>query len=200
MKLKICGMKYPENILEVSALLPDFIGFVFWKKSTRYFVGIIPEIPKSIKKTGVFVDENLKEIVLKINKYKLDLIQLHGNETPEFCRELQRKNIPIIKVFSIDNDFNFDHLKPFESVCDYFLFDTKGRLPGGNGITFDWEILEKYDLKKPIFLSGGIGIEDIPKIKKLKVPIYAIDVNSKFEAQPGLKNIDLLQQFKSNLP
>lgn len=200
MKLKICGMKYSENIVEISELLPDFMGFIFWEKSTRYFDEIIPEIPKSIKKAGIFVGENAKEIAFKIKQYQLDLIQLHGNETPEICRELQQQNVQIIKVFSIGNDFNFDDLKPFENSCDYFLFDTKGKFPGGNGVAFDWKILEKYDSEKPIFLSGGIGIEDISKIKKLKIPIFAIDVNSKFETQPGSKNIDLLQQFKSQLP
>lgn len=199
MKLKICGMKYSENIVEISELLPDFMGFIFWEKSTRYFDEIIPEIPKSIKKAGIFVGENAEEIAFKIKQYQLDLIQLHGNETPETCRELQQQNVQIIKVFSIGNDFNFDDLKPFENSCDYFLFDTKGKFPGGNGVAFDWKILEKYDSEKPIFLSGGIGIEDISKIKKLKIPIFAIDVNSKFETQPGSKNIDLLQQFKSQL-
>ena len=195
MKIKICGMKYPENILEVSQLLPDYLGFIFYEKSSRFFDGEIPEIPKSIKKVGVFVNARLMEINGKIKKYNLDVIQLHGNETPEFIKNLKQKNIEIIKVFSVDDDFDFSELEPFENVCDYFLFDTKGKLHGGNGITFNWQILEKYKSKKPLFLSGGIGIDEIEKIKTLKLPICAIDVNSKFEIEPGLKNKELLQQF-----
>ena len=198
MKLKICGMKYPENILEVSELLPDFLGFIFWEKSSRYFDGEIPEIPKSIKKVGVFVNATLEEISFKIKKYDLNVIQLHGNESPEFCEKLKKENIEIIKVFSVNDDFDFSLLKPFENTCNYFLFDTKGKLPGGNGITFNWQILQQYKLTKPIFLSGGIGLDEIENIKKLNLPIYAIDVNSKFEIEAGLKNIELLKNFKNN--
>ena len=193
MKLKICGMKYPENILEVSQLLPDYLGFIFFKKSSRFFDGKIPKIPNSIKKVGVFVNTSLEEINGKIKKYNLDLIQLHGNETPAFCENLKQDKIEIIKVFSVDDDFDFEILNEYENVCDYFLFDTKGKLHGGNGFTFNWQILEKYKSKKPLFLSGGIGIEEIENIKKLNLTIYAIDVNSKFEIEPGLKNIKLLQ-------
>ncbi|MFM9987192.1 phosphoribosylanthranilate isomerase [Flavobacterium sp.] len=199
MKLKICGMKYPENILEVSQLLPDYIGFIFWKKSSRYFDSEIPKINKSIKKVGVFVDATLEEIISKIKKYNLNAIQLHGNESAEFCKKLKQKDIEIIKTFSVNDDFNFSVVEPFENACDYFLFDTKGKLPGGNGITFNWQILEKYKSQKPFFLSGGIGIEEIENIKKLNLPIYAIDVNSKFEIEAGLKNTELLKSFKNKL-
>ena len=192
-KIKICGMKYSENILEVSQLLPDYLGFIFYEKSSRFFDGEIPEISKSIKKVGVFVNATLEEIKSKIKKYDLDLIQLHGNETPEFCRNLKKESIEIIKVFSVDDDFDFQILEAYENVCDYFLFDTKGKLHGGNGFTFNWQILEKYKSKKPLFLSGGIGIEEIAKIKTLNLPIFAIDVNSKFETEPGLKNIQLFK-------
>ncbi len=184
-------MKYPENIFEVSQLLPDYLGFIFYKKSSRYFDGEILEIPKSIKKVGVFVNASLEEINGKIKKYDLDLIQLHGEETPEFCENLKQDKIEIIKVFSVDDDFDFEILNGYENACDYFLFDTKGKLHGGNGVTFNWQILEKYKSKKPLFLSGGIGIEEIEKIKKLNLPIYAIDVNSKFEIESGLKNVQL---------
>ncbi len=206
MKLKICGMKYPDNILEVGALLPDYMGFIFWEKSARYFDGTIPELIHTIKKTGVFVNENVDNILSKTEKYHLQAVQLHGNESVEFCQELKAKidskigvSIEIIKVFSVDESFDFEILKPFEKVCDYFLFDTKGKLPGGNGTTFDWKILENYNSEKPLFLSGGIGIEEIPAIKNLKIPIYAIDVNSKFETEPGLKNKSLLRKFQKNL-
>ncbi|CAN1558471.1 TrpF Phosphoribosylanthranilate isomerase [Flavobacteriaceae bacterium] len=198
-KIKICGMKFPENILEVGALLPDFMGFIFWEKSSRYFDGEIPMLPKSIKKVGVFVDESFEIIVSKIDKHKLNCIQLHGNETVEFCQKLKELPIEIIKVFSIKDNFDFEILKEFESVCDYFLFDTKGELPGGNGTTFDWNLLKKYPSNKPFFLSGGIGIEEIKLLKEMNLPIYGIDVNSKFEIEPGLKNTELLKSFQSQI-
>jgi len=190
-------MKYPENILEVGALLPDYMGFIFWEKSARYFDGEMPELPKSIRKVGVFVNPSVDEIVEKINTYDLQAVQLHGQESVEFCESL-KKNIPnlidIIKVFSILDTFDFAELKPFEKVCDFFLFDTKGKLPGGNGTSFDWKVLENYPSNKPFFLSGGIGIAELDSINELlktNLPIYAIDVNSKFEIEPGLKNVQL---------
>lgn len=199
MKLKVCGMKQSENILQASQLLPDYLGFIFWKPSARFFNGNIPEIPGSIRKVGVFVDASIAEIISKIQQHQLDLIQLHGHEDVAFCRKLKAEPIQIIKVFSIDNDFDFETLEPFESVCDYFLFDTKGKLPGGNGIAFNWNILKQYKSQKPFFLSGGIGLEDIHKIKQLPLPIYGIDVNSKFEISPGLKNISLLQTLQKKI-
>ncbi|MBU0940332.1 MAG: phosphoribosylanthranilate isomerase [Bacteroidetes bacterium] len=209
MKLKICGMKYPENILEVASLQPDYMGFIFWEKSSRYFDGQIPDLPKSIKKTGVFVNESLAIIIEKIIKNNLQAVQLHGKESEDFClnlkSEFKLKNlnaIEIIKVFSVADDFDFELLKPFESLCDYFLFDTKGKLPGGNGTTFDWNVLENYPSSKPFFLSGGIGLEEtaaVNAITKTNLPVYAIDVNSKFEIEPGLKNTELLREFQHNL-
>jgi phosphoribosylanthranilate isomerase len=205
MKLKICGMKYSENILEVGALLPDYMGFIFWEKSARYFDGIIPELPKSIKKVGVFVNATLENILEKIERHDLQAVQLHGDESVEFCENL-KKNIPnlidVIKVFPILDTFDFAILKSYDNVCDFFLFDTKGQLPGGNGTTFDWKVLENYPSTKPFFLSGGIGIdelEDVKQVLKTNLPIYAIDLNSKFEVEPGLKNIELLSSFKNNL-
>ena len=203
MKLKICGMKYPSNIFEVGLLLPDYMGFIFWEKSVRYFDDVIPDLPKSIKKVGVFVNATQEDILEKIIKYDLQAVQLHGQESVEFCLDLKQvlkqengkqAQIKIIKVFSVDDSFNFEVLKPFETACDYFLFDTKGKLPGGNGTTFDWKVLEKYPSNKPFFLSGGIGIDEmdaVNEILKTNLPIYAIDVNSKFEIEPGLKNIQL---------
>ncbi|MBS7233074.1 phosphoribosylanthranilate isomerase [Flavobacterium psychroterrae] len=202
MKLKICGMKYPENILEVGALLPDYMGFIFYEKSARYFNGTIPELIKTIKKAGVFVNESVENIINKINEHNLQAVQLHGEESVAFCQELKNKmdnKIEIIKVFSVGDDFDFEVVKPFENVCNYFLFDTKGKLPGGNGTTFDWKILKNYKSDKPFFLSGGIGLEEIAAIKNLKLPVYAIDVNSRFEIESGLKNKNLLTNFKRKL-
>ena len=199
MKLKICGMKYPDNIIEVNKLLPDYMGFIFWEKSSRFFDIDMPIISKSIKKTGVFVDAPIEEVISKIEKYDLDAVQFHGNESVTYCEGLKPFSVEIIKTFSVNEDFNFEILAHYESVCNYFLFDTKGKLPGGNGLAFNWEILKNNPSKKPYFLSGGIGISEIEKIKKLNLPIYAIDVNSKFEIIPGFKNIELLETFKSDL-
>lgn len=198
-------MKYPKNIIEVGSLLTDYMGFIFWEKSTRYFDGKIPNLPASIKKVGVLVNASSSEILDKIKKYDLQAVQLHGNESAEFCTALKNSvpnAIEIIKVFSILDTFDFAELKPFEKECDFFLFDTKGKLPGGNGTAFDWKVLENYPSTKPFFLSGGIGIEEIEainEISKTNLPLYAIDVNSKFEIEPGLKNVKLLSSFKNKL-
>src|SRR5690349_11162533 len=124
MKTKICGMKYPDNILEVGSLLPDYMGFIFWEKSARYFDGLIPNLPQSIKKVGVFVDETIENVIKKVQKHDLQAVQLHGKESVEFCLNLKTQlaaNIEIIKVFSVADDFDFSLLAPFEDVCDYFL-------------------------------------------------------------------------------
>lgn len=202
MKLKVCGMNH--NTTEVAALQPDFLGFIFYENSSRNFNGEIPQLPKSIKKVGVFVDERLEVISNTIEKYKLDVIQLHGHETPEMCRILQSTKVKIIKVFSIKDEFDFSVLDAYEDVVDYYLFDTKGKLPGGNGYTFDWSVLNNYPSTKPFFLSGGIGLEQIEKLKEFKKSpaskyCYAIDVNSRFEIEPGLKDISELEKFKNEL-
>lgn len=202
MKLKVCGIK--SNISEVAKLQPEYLGFIFYENSPRNFEDLIPEIPKSIKKTGVFVDNKVEIIVAKIEKHKLDAIQLHGHESPEICRLLKSTKAEVIKVFSIKDEFDFSVLKDYEDVCDYYLFDTKGKLPGGNGYTFNWDVLKDYPSTKPYFLSGGIGLNQVEKIKAFKEsPVskycYAIDVNSKFEIEPGLKNIEELEKFKHEL-
>jgi len=204
LKLKICGMKYPENIQEISRLQPDYLGFIFWNKSKRKFeLDTIPNL-KGIKKVGVFVNASLEEIQNKISHFQLDAIQLHGKETVAFCNKIKHSNVEIIKAFSIDNTFDFNQLIPYEEEVDYFLFDTKGKLPGGNGTTFDWQVLTNYKLTKPFFLSGGIGLTEIDKIQDfLKTDTaqycYAIDVNSRFEAKPGFKNATDLKKFKNIL-
>jgi phosphoribosylanthranilate isomerase len=198
MKLKVCGMKYPDNISEAGVLHPDYMGFIFWQGSPRFFEAEIPPLPPGIKKTGIFVNETRENIDRKITEHQLSAIQLHGDETPGECEALARENVEIIKAFSIDENFDFGILDEFGS-CDYFLFDAKGQHRGGNGETFNWEMLQKYNFRKPIFLSGGIGISELEKIKKLAFPIYAVDVNSKFETAAGLKNIMALQYFKNQL-
>ena len=208
MKLKVCGMKYVENILQVAELQPDYLGFIFYEKSKRNFEGIIPELSNSIKKTGVFVNEYKEIVISLVEEYRLDAIQLHGDESADYIIKLKKqlaenralfieenKQIKkkknqhyiskneIIKVFGIKNEFNFDVLKPYLEVVDFFLFDTKGKERGGNGTKFDWSVLEKYPFDKPFFLSGGIGLEDVEEVQKImksNLPIYALDVNRKF--------------------
>jgi phosphoribosylanthranilate isomerase len=181
------------------------MGFIFWEKSTRYFEGVIPQLPKSIKKVGVFVNASLEEILNKIKVHDLQTVQLHGHESVEFCESLKKNTvnmIEIIKVFSVLDTIDFSILIPFESACDFFLFDTKGKLPGGNGTTFDWKVLENYSSTKPFFLSGGIGIEELEQVKqvlKSDLPLHAIDINSKFEVRPGLKKTALLNSFLFDL-
>jgi phosphoribosylanthranilate isomerase len=229
MKLKVCGMKYVENIQEVAELQPDYLGFIFYEKSKRNFEGIIPELPKSVKKAGVFVNEIIEIVISMVEEYRLDAIQLHGDESVAYIIDLknqlaerralfieenkhQRKKknkhfiadsaIEIIKVFGIKDEFDFDILIPYVAVVDYFLFDTKGKERGGNGVQFDWSVLGKYPFKKPFFLSGGIGLEVIDQIKEIinsDIPIYALDVNSKFEKKPGLKNVNEVKNFKNKL-
>ena len=199
-QIKICGMKFPENINEIASLQPDYMGFIFYEKSLRNFENAIPNIDKSIQKVGVFVNASLEEIKKKVKQYKLDLIQLHGEESPEFCHLVQQENIKVIKAFSIDNQFNFNTLNKYNNYCNYFIFDTKGTNYGGNGITFDWSVLENYKLNKPYFLSGGIGIENTEEVKsfltkKSSRNCLAIDCNSKLELSPGLKSIEKTKQL-----
>ena len=197
MLIKVCGMKYKENIKQVSALQPDMMGFIFYSESKR-FVGEdfeMPVIQAGIKKVGVFVDASAAYIIEKINRYKLDMIQLHGNEKPEFCEVLNHL-IPVVKAFGVNETFDLKAVEPYKNCCDYFLFDTKTTEYGGSGKRFDWTILEKYTNDVPFFLSGGIGPEEIEEIKNGKLNIYAIDVNSKFETEPGVKNIAKLRELK----
>ena len=209
-KLKICGMKFPENIQEIAQLEPDFLGFIFYENSVRnYKEKTIVSLPDSIKKVGVFVNERQDKIIQIIQKHHLNYIQLHGNESESYCLELinqlnhNQLNTKIIKAFSVDDSFDFQRLTNFQ-IVDCFLFDTKGKLPGGNGTKFNWQILGNYHLEKPYFLSGGIGLEDISTIVAfLKTPAskycFALDVNSQFEVEAGLKNKEQLQQFKTQL-
>ncbi|MEM0518196.1 phosphoribosylanthranilate isomerase [Aequorivita flava] len=195
-----------HNIAEVAKLQPDYLGFIFYEKSPRYFDGEeIPQLPEGVKKVGVFVDATIDEILTTFEKYNLDVIQLHGNETKEFVLTLNMylrlkfwDGYEVWKVFPVDDSFDFSSTRDFVKKVDAFLFDTKGHNHGGNGKTFNWEILKNYKYKTPFILSGGIGLEEIENLKKLlktNLPIYAIDVNSKFEIEPGMKDVSTLKKF-----
>lgn len=202
LSLKVCGMKH--NTLEVAQLKPDYLGFIFFEKSKRnYDKAHIEILPEGIKKVGVFVDASIAFILDKIKQFQFDVIQLHGSETPEYCKRLQTDSkVELWKVFSIKDHFEFSALEAYEAVVDKFLFDTKGKEKGGNGYTFDWSVLQDYPSQKPFMLSGGIGLQEIPavnELKKTKLPLFGIDVNSKFEDEPGLKDIEALKSLVNEL-
>ena len=202
MKIKVCGMREKANIEQLVSLQPDFIGFIFYDKSPRYIGEELDEefvrsIPKSIKKVGVFVNANPGYIQNMVKRFDLQYVQLHGNELPDICRTIRQKGVNVIKAFQVDANFNFAMLNNYKPFCDMFLFDTKGTSFGGNGTTFDWSLLRKYDNEKPFLLSGGISLDNIEQVIELSRSqrIYGIDVNSQFEREAGLKDIDRVQQL-----
>lgn len=204
MNIKVCGMKH--NTEAVAGLLPEYIGIILWEGSPRYFDGDLPGLPEGIKKVGVFVDAPVDTILYKIQQYGLHAVQLHGKESPEMLANLKQvlkktaKEVSVIKVFSIKDTFDFDALIPYETHSDFFLFDTRGELPGGNGYAFDWRVLEGYPSKTPFFLSGGIGPDALPLLRDfMERPesryCHAIDINSRFETAPGMKALPLVEAF-----
>lgn len=200
MQIKVCGLTDKDNIAEVLSLQPDYIGFIFYKGSKRY-IGNSTDLADYIasvntaKKTGVFVNASKDTIIKTIARYKLNVVQLHGTESPETCRQLN-KYIEVIKAFHIDKQFDFGITKQYISSCNYFLFDTASADYGGTGHTFNWSLLNAYTLSTPFFLSGGIGPEHAPSLKRINnKALFAIDINSRFETSPGIKNIDLLKTF-----
>ncbi|MFL5730255.1 MAG: phosphoribosylanthranilate isomerase [Cytophagaceae bacterium] len=204
-KLKVCGMKYADNIREVAALKPDYMGFIFYEKSKR-FVGneLDQEVLASlvnIEKVGVFVNHPIDVVLAESEKYGFHTVQLHGDESPEYCKELGRRgSITTIKAFRVGEDFDFSKVEPFKGICTYFLFDTQTENYGGSGKRFNWQLLEKYDNKTPFFLSGGISPSDVGDINKLeRLNIHAIDINSRFEIQPGRKDVHKIREFIQSL-
>ncbi len=201
--VKICGMREADNIMDVASLNPEYLGFIFYAPSPRY-VGddfqIPSNIPDSVRRVGVFVNEDSKTILEKARLHNFDLIQLHGNETPEQAGELRATGLKIIKVFSVDDTFNFRITKPYVEMADYFLFDTKGKNYGGNATTFNWEILKHYDQEVPFFLSGGLSPENVTDISSLEgMNLHAVDVNSGVEDSPGKKNITKIKLLMAEL-
>lgn len=204
-RLKICGMKYPDNLQAVASLQPDYLGFIFYAKSRRFMADtlspeIVQALPSGIKRVGVFVNADTSYILEQAKAYGLQQIQLHGDESPAQCAELQGRDYVLVKAFGVDANFDFAQLKAYDPLVDYYLFDTKGPAYGGHGISFDWSVLKRYDKHKPFFLSGGIGLEEIKSLRALEgFPLHALDVNSRFEDEPGLKNEGLLRQFQEKL-
>lgn len=203
--IKVCGMREAENIRQVEALDPDWMGFIFWKKSKRNVSKIPSYLPTACKRVGVFVDESPDTIRRIAQGYALDLIQLHGQEPPEGLRHLRSlcsvyfgtTAVPrLIKAFNIATAEDLEKTKPYEGLADYFLFDTKGKMVGGNGEQFDWTVLQHYHGSTPFLLSGGIGPDDVNRVKSFHHPqCIGIDLNSRFETEPGLKDTELLSAF-----
>ena len=198
-------MREPANIQALAELKPDYMGLIFYPRSGRYVnetsSGIFENLSAEIKITGVFVDESPEVILDKIKQYQLQAVQLHGQETPEYCLSLQKalkaenSGVEMIKAFGLDEDFDFDVLLPYDNAVSYFLFDTKTPGHGGSGRKFNWEVLKNYHLEKPYFLSGGIDLSDLGELKKLYDPrLYAVDLNSKFEISPAFKDIERVSQ------
>jgi len=201
LKVKVCGMKDPVNTGEISALQVDFIGFIFYPGSPRY-VGAAPDkdmfsgVPERISKTGVFVDAEPAHIIETVRLFSLDLVQLHGKESPQFCRQLRREGIKIIKAFELDSAGAFQKMEEYTDAADYFLFDTKTGTGGGSGVKFNWSVIEGYTIDKPFFLSGGIGPGDIRQIRQIdNKNLYGVDINSRFEIGYGIKEKEKIEAF-----
>jgi phosphoribosylanthranilate isomerase len=200
MKVKICGIQQPKNLQQVAALKPDYMGFIFYPKSPRYVMSHLnasdfENIPESIKKIGVFVNEDPEVIMEYVEQFNLDGIQFHGDESPDTIYKFRNIGLVLFKAFGLQDDFDFDKLKEYEHAVDYFLLDTKTSQYGGSGQKFNWDILKNYSSSKPFLLSGGIGVEELEDVMSLQgMPIHAVDLNSKLEISPGLKDIDKVKQ------
>lgn len=227
MKIKVCGMRNAGNIAELQKLDIDFMGFIFWPKSPRYVqqipsrAGLIPDLPsldgerikkseahdKRILTVGVFVDDMPQNIVTRVYNYHLDYVQLHGSESAVMIDNLRRTlipdiapNIKIIKALSIKDKSVLEKWHEYDGHVDMFLFDTKCKCAGGSGEQFDWSVLEAYDGNIPFLLAGGIGPDDTERIKNFHHPMcLGIDLNSRFETEPGMKDIQKLKLFISQL-
>jgi len=193
--VKICGMKLPQNINSIGLLNPYFIGFIFYTYSPR-FIGVIFPIEDGIKKIGVIVKNSIENILKKRQKYAIDFVQLHGDSSIEFCEELYKNNVSIIKVFRVSEAFAFSCIHKYTNYSIFFLFDTHCIGYGGSGRKFSWDNISEYTFNTSFFLSGGIGTEDVESIKNVyHTKFFGLDLNSKFEIEPGNKNRDELRRF-----
>ena len=204
-------MRDPENIRAVEALGVDWTGFIFWQKSSRYVSERPAYLPTKVKRVGVFVDADTQEVEQKVKDYGLDIIQLHGQESPDYVRQLTSvcgDSIATIKAFNIATADDLEQTNAYNCIVDYFLFDTKAKMVGGNGTKFDWSVLSAYDGNTPYILSGGIGPDDAERIhnwfsagsNSAAAKCIGIDLNSRFELAPALKDTDALRIFLSQLP
>jgi phosphoribosylanthranilate isomerase len=203
MQIKVCGMREKDNVRLVASLLPDYMGFIFFATSPRDASSVlqketIENLPTNIEPVAVFVNKELEEAlaILKQNNFKH--AQLHGYESPEYCEAIKQHGFGVFKVFSIDESTDFSSMEQYLGMADYFLFDTKSPKHGGTGVKFDWDLLERYKLSKPVLLSGGISSDDVEMVQQalVKYPwIHGLDLNSRFELSPGIKDIEKLRTF-----
>ncbi|MFI3285961.1 MAG: phosphoribosylanthranilate isomerase [Rikenellaceae bacterium] len=200
MKIKVCGMREGENILAIEQLGVDMIGFIFYPKSPRYVEQCPSNLPSKAAKVGVFVDAQIEFITSKVESFELDYVQLHGAESVELCETLTKQGMKIIKAFAVDESFDFNTTKPYEHLCNLFVFDTKCGEHGGSGRQFDWSTLDAYAGSTPFLLSGGIGLESIDALKNFRHPRLAgYDLNSRFEKRPTIKDTNKLSIFLEEL-
>lgn len=220
LKLKVCGMREPGNIEAVSALQPDYMGFIFYESSPRHVLnasveanvsgevqsnGVLPAILQRLNSMGitpvaVCVDASEEAVLAIVSDYGSTTVQLHGQESPAFCRQLKNRGLAVFKAFSVATADDVRQTAAYEGCCDCFLFDTKTSLPGGSGARFDWSILQAYQGNTPFFLSGGLAVSSVDDIRSFSHPqLYGLDVNSRFETAPGLKDASLLRQFIAGL-
>jgi phosphoribosylanthranilate isomerase len=198
MKIKICGLREAGNIEAVAALKPDYMGFIWYAQSPRYVYrlpeAVLHNLPANIVKTAVFVNEHIDIVRTLIHQFTFDAVQLHGHERPEYCAELKQE-VQVLKAFGLDEHFDFAQLQDYVGKVDYFLFDTKTEKHGGSGKIFNWDVLDEYTLDVPFFLSGGLSLDNLAEIKNIKHPaFYGVDLNSRFETVPGMKDINKLKQ------
>jgi phosphoribosylanthranilate isomerase len=199
--IKVCGMREKNNIAQLVKLPIDYIGFIFYPHSPRY-VGenidkaILEIIPEKIKKVGVFVNRPIKEVIRIAQENQLQCIQLHGNEIPDYCNVIKDEGYTVIKAFKAEPELLTCETANYRFAADYFLFDTPTAGFGGSGQKFDWQMLMQQKLYVPFFLSGGISLDDVANIKNLQIPgLFALDINSRFETGPGMKDVEKIKQF-----
>ncbi|MGI4874914.1 MAG: phosphoribosylanthranilate isomerase [Janthinobacterium lividum] len=205
MRIKICGMREAGNLWAIADLKPDFLGFIFYEKSPRCVREVLEpaqvrSLPPSICKVGVFVDADLADVRATTIRYSLDYVQLHGHETPDYCQQLRAWGLSLIKAFAVDNDVDFRELTAYTPFCDYFLFDTKGELPGGNGRAFDWSVLAGYTGPTPFLLGGGLGLHNLPELLRFEhSQLKGFDFNSQLELAPGRKDVAATRQLLAQI-
>lgn len=198
--IKVCGMSDAENIRQVEESGVDMIGFIFYPNSPRYVKDVPRYLPERAMRVGVFVDEEAEKVEALVREFKLEYVQLHGSESPGYCRSLLNKGIRSVKAFPVAGIEDLDKAAHYEGVCNYFLFDTKCGQYGGSGCRFDWSMLRLYRGNTPFLLSGGISPDCVEDLKEFAHPQFAgIDINSRFETAPGRKDVELIKDFLNRL-
>lgn len=201
-KLKVCGMRDAHNIRDVLTARPDYMGFIFYEKSPR-FVGDQLNIPGEVateSRVGVFVNASLSDVLQCITHHQLGNVQLHGEETPGMCEQIRQRGVRVIKSFHLSDAADLHQTHVYESVVDYFLFDTPGKFYGGNAQSFDWSLLDQYHQRVPVFLAGGIGTHNIKLLlDQNRWNLHAIDVNSSAEISPAMKNERVVLSIRQSI-